>query len=382
LPYWVISGLGRGTGTLRFLALLALVVGGVLVSASVLGVLPSPLATPGALLGVGALLTGLGYAALRSGSLVHSALLFLPVSPLLAYATARFVTAEDGAAGVAGISVVVLMLAVVGVLMLLASMPNPVSSPWWLVRGAGRTRPDTAASRRRDLVLPVAAVVIGAVVVASLVVLAVRVAVGTGWSAVVAPVPVWARVLLLVAVWLGGVATAFRGGLWLRLWRRRTGDEMWTLHHVAHPAGVSAGWAVVYGTLYAAVAAGAFWLSGKVALRKVEGTPEQKAVDQTVNSWHWALLGLGVGAVILALVLVLLAPAAYPARARRAVTRSLVGDEVLCRAVRGQSKRPEQARRVVEGLQRRGTTYRYLVAPATTRSSVRRRRRWTSSRRS
>ncbi len=194
-------------------------------------------------------------------------------------------------------------------------------------------------------------------------VLAVGVAVGIGWARVVASIPVWFRVALLALPFAVGLVAAYRAGLWLQLWRRGAHDDKWALDPVRHRAGVSAGWSFLYGLLYAGMA----WLSivalDAVSLQEVAGTPEQKAAAEAVNAWYWALVGLIVGSVVLAVLLMLVAPILIPARARRALTRSLVDDPVLRSAVCAQNQPSRQARLIVATLERRGATYRYLVAP-------------------
>ena len=83
LPNWVITGLTAGGAAARALTFAGLTVGGVLLTLSLLGLLGS--ASPaGALLGVGAVLCALGYAAMRSGTLLYGLVLLAPVSPLVA----------------------------------------------------------------------------------------------------------------------------------------------------------------------------------------------------------------------------------------------------------------------------------------------------------
>ena len=135
LPYWVVTGLTAGGAAARALAFAGLTIGGVLLTLSLLGLLGS--ASPaGALLGVGAVLCALGYAAMRSGTLLHGLVLLAPVSPLVAVGLTDVLgdTAEAtaGAAWTVG-GVLALVLA----LILLASLPSPVLSPaatvkhWW-----------------------------------------------------------------------------------------------------------------------------------------------------------------------------------------------------------------------------------------------------------
>lgn len=122
LPYWVTRGLTSTGKTARYLGLLGLAVGGVLLVLSVLGLIKDEAAGVAALLGGGALVTAIAYAALRSGSHLHAGVLvaglvLLPTLGLLTDTTQR------------SASVVVVGLVIVGGLIVLGSLPVRVQVP-------------------------------------------------------------------------------------------------------------------------------------------------------------------------------------------------------------------------------------------------------------
>ena len=134
LPFWVAGGLTRGGLSARYLALGALAIGGMLLVLSLFGLLPSWAAAPGAAIGLGAVLVGLGYSALRSGTVLHGVVLLSPVLPLLVVAVGQFQQAADARLTVAGLVIVFAALAVVVALIVLGSLPAPVRSPAAAVR--------------------------------------------------------------------------------------------------------------------------------------------------------------------------------------------------------------------------------------------------------
>ena len=212
LPYWVVTGLTAGGAAARALAFAGLTVGGVLLTLSLLGLLGS--ASPaGALLGVGAVLCALGYAAMRSGTLLHGLVLLAPVSPLVAVGLTD-VLGDTEEATVRAAWTVGGVLALVLALVLLASLPSPMLSPaatvrhWWRrvgehgagpADGAGPAHP--AAFRVFGVLAPVAGIAAVAYAVVR--------------SGGIGPhPPPWA--LLGGAVVLGLVVSS-RTGRWLRL---------------------------------------------------------------------------------------------------------------------------------------------------------------------
>jgi len=310
LPYWVITGLTAGGATARVLAFAGLTVGGVLLTLSLLGLLGSA-SSAGALLGVGAVLCALAYSAMRSGTLLHGLVLLLPVAPLVAVGLSGVLgsTKEATAEAAATVGIV---LALVLALIVLASLPSPVLSPfktvqgWWRRVGEHGAGPAlTAPARRARAAFRVLGVLVPTAGVAAIAWAAVR-------SGGLGPrPPLW-----LLAAGLGLVATfgtviASVTGAWLRLWTpvpATDGTRTWTRRAVNHPAGVSAGWSVVYGVLY-----------GGLALAVAAFAPP----DSTL----WT--GFAVGSAVIAGMLCAVAPFWFPLRARRGLDRRITTDTDL-----------------------------------------------------
>ena len=238
------------------------------------------------------------------------------------------------------------MLALVLALILLASLPSPVLSPaatvthWWRRVGEHGARPadpagdrsTRAAFRMFGVLAPVAGVAAVAYVV-----------VRSGWIGPHPPL----SVLLGVAVAFGAVVS-FLTGRWLRL---RTQAPMpdkhgelrpWKTRAVNHPAGVSAGWSVVYGLLYALLALGTFaW-----------------APQQPSNLWT----GLAVGSAVIAVVLCTVAPFWFPVRARRELNRRISTDGDLLARLGAPAVTANEAKRALrDSLIRSAATYAYLT---------------------
>ena len=85
VPYWLVSGLISGSSAARSLALLGFAIGGIVLTLGLLGVLGG-LSSAGSALGAGIVLGALGFAALRSGTLLHGVVLLAPLGPLVALA--------------------------------------------------------------------------------------------------------------------------------------------------------------------------------------------------------------------------------------------------------------------------------------------------------
>ncbi|ACU38980.1 patatin-like protein [Actinosynnema mirum] len=133
LPYWMINGLTRGGNLSRFLGLVGLALGGALLVLSLFGLLPGWAVAPAAALGAATLLAAFGYAALRSGTLLHGLVLLSPVLPLASVAVLRSRVAlgsgtnpQEATTGVVAIAGVGL---VVACLLALGSLPSPVGTP-------------------------------------------------------------------------------------------------------------------------------------------------------------------------------------------------------------------------------------------------------------
>ncbi|MBL8926154.1 MAG: DUF3376 domain-containing protein, partial [Pseudonocardia sp.] len=345
LPYWVVTGLTAGSAAARALAFAGLTIGGVLLTLSLLGLLGS-VSPAGALLGLGAVLCALGYAAMRSGTLLHGLVLLAPVSPLVAVGWTDVL--GDTSAATTGAWTVGIVLVLVLALILLASLPSPVLSPaatvrnWWRRVGEHGAGPGRGGDRRTRAAFRVSAVlapVAGAAAVAHAVVRSG----GVGLHP-----PLWA--LLGGAVLFGSVVSFITG----RSLRLRTqapmpdanGARPWTTRAVNHPAGVSAGWSVVYGLLYALLALGAFaW------------APERSVLWNRVF-WN----SLAVGSAVIAVLLCTVAPLWFPARARRTLNRRIATDTGLRARLGAPGVSRAQAEQALrDSLVRRAATYAYLT---------------------
>lgn len=311
IPIWIVNGLA-GTGSVaKFLASLGLVLGGLLLALSLLGVLGG-LAAAAGMLGGATLLAALGYSALKTGSLLHAAALLAPVGPMLAFALdpAHQDGDSDGAT-----RVLLLLTAVVG-LYALANLPWPLRSPLANLTSAGKkVRTALGRSRvRRQVVRVGLAVALG---------LALLVADRLGWvdlgvlselasdvvDLLTSPGPV-AGVYAAVVV-VGSVLAWHQGGM-LRAWRPSTGQVAtyssdgaaqgsFHLFDVAHPAGVAAAWAPAYGAAFLLVS----WL-----LLADGWTGAGGEAWQVFSFWWLAAIGV---------LLCLVAPLAVPRGPRRAV---------------------------------------------------------------
>ena len=145
VPYWLVSGLISGSSAARSLALLGFAIGGIVLTLGLLGVLGG-LSSAGSALGAGIVLGALGFAALRSGTLLHGVVLLAPLGPLVALAVQ--LRADAGADGdYSSLTTVAAVLALVAGLALLASLPNPLRSP--LATLVGSARPATYGRHRR-----------------------------------------------------------------------------------------------------------------------------------------------------------------------------------------------------------------------------------------
>ena len=309
LPHWIVAGLAGGGTMQRFLASLGLVLGGVLLVLSLLGVLGGFAAAAG-LVGGATLLAAFGYAALKTGSLLHAAALLAPVVPLAAFAVHTQADTAKDAAGRLG-----LVAAGVIALYVLANLPWPIRSPFGLVVDRSRS----FATWWRDnpkAVRTIVATVAGIAAVAS-----------GGYAA-------WRRwgplsettverlqqsqtvAVLFALVVLVGATLAFQEGRQFRSWHpdtdrtehypRGTGEVTGAFHRVRvdHPAGVAASWAAVYGLAFLVLAWVLYWL---------DWADEADAWRQIS---FWWLAGIGV-------LLCLVAPVAVTRKARRQVLASV-----------------------------------------------------------
>lgn len=374
--HWTVVGLTSRAVIPRTLALLGLAIGGVLLLASLVGVLPPAWSGPAALVGGGCLLAAFGFSALRTGTLLHGLVLLTPVVPLLTWAFTEAEEAEGGASALRGGITLTAMAAVTVGLVVLGSIPAAYGSVWLALgsladrrgvphvdtRGAGRwVRLTAGTSRRaRGLVRSLPEVVRPLLVLAVPALLAWWVArVGTGEVAswlVASRGPL--TVLAVVVVALGAVAALFLGDL-LRpaTFTRRPGDPdpVWDYGPLAHPAGVNASWAVLYGAGYLVLGLGATWLG----------------LDRSAPAW---LVALVVTALLLGVGLGLLAPVLAPLRVMRELERAEVQrDRQVARFVVGDPlvepgrdaallARWTASRSYAVDLAERGVGYRWVVS--------------------
>lgn len=231
LPYWTITGLTRGGKLAQFLGLLGLAVGGALVVMALFGLLPTWAAGPGAAIGAASLLAAFGYAALRSGTMLHGLVLLSPVIPLGAIAIDRLPDDRSqittGTVTVAGVAVVVTALVILG------SLPAPIRTPLAVLADF---KPMQIIKRRWKQ----AAVALAAVAL-----------VWTVWEFELHTKP-WLVIPTSVLCGVFGTYMALSGGKSLQRWRRAEG--VWGTERAEPPAAATAGWAVVYGIGYLALA--------------------------------------------------------------------------------------------------------------------------------
>lgn len=357
LPHWVVIGLTSAGTIARFLATAGLVVGGVLLTLSLLGVLGS-LAPAAGLVGAATILAALAYSALKTGSLLHAAALLAPVVPLVVFAMDASPSSGDAASRVA------IVIGAVFALYLLANIPWPLRSPrraaWLAVEGLAHALSDAWASSRasaarspRHWLLALGA----AVVVAGVLALT-----APRWRDVDSWPPDWLQTevgvatAFLVTVALGGLL-AERQGSRLRAWRSdpavaitiadTTASGAFTRKPVEHPSGVAASWAPVYGLLYLAAAG--------VAL--LQGWADADSPRWQVASVWWFI---AVGAV-----LCLVAPVVTGAIARRGIEASVHRrwpDALRDRSLSDAST--AGGGRLISVLLKYDTPYAYLLRPS------------------
>jgi patatin-related protein len=267
LPYWAIWGLTSRQSVARGFSLLALALGGVALALALFGVLSADLQPVAAALGTGAVLAGFAYGALRTGSLLHGIVLLTPLIPLTAYAI------DTRKADPEGISTMVIVVVFALGLMILGSIGVAAGSVWGaldrLADRRGLVRP--LPSRKRTGTALYAVKVWWRRVAALLWALALTV--GIALALALATLLVWwltdeARIEFVqrhhkwlwvpaLAVIAAGGAFAHYGGRWLQvLTRRQSGSprQDWDYAGVVDPRATSAGWSVVYGIVYLAVA--------------------------------------------------------------------------------------------------------------------------------
>ncbi|WP_199444155.1 patatin-like protein [Umezawaea beigongshangensis] len=330
LPYWVITGLTRGGKLAQFLGLGGLAAGGALLVAAVFGLLPNWATAPAASLGSAALLAAFGYAALRSGTLLHGLVLLAPVIPLAVLAFDRVRTAAGDSSTsdqvITGAVTVGGVLSVVAALLVIGSLPSPVRTPLAVLADLRLRRRLFARLRRRStwVAVVVLAVLAGAVwAVLALRLHDVR----------------WLRDGLAILVTVGSVLfgwrAALRGGLSLQRWRRD--EDGWTTERAEPPEAATAGWAVVYGVVFLVIGA------VLVIVR-----PEQA----------WALTAMGT-ALVFGLVLLLVTTWLVPRRGRSRISDALV-EQAISPVYPDLAQVEVVLRQRLEG---HAMLYRYLVRP-------------------
>jgi patatin-related protein len=331
LPYWILLGLTGGGRILNALSMMALSIGALLLGLSLLGLL-GDWSSAGAAIGGATALCAFGYAALRTGSMLHGLVLLTPVVPLIALCI-QLIDDQNGgeeASKAAAYGVVGTLAFMVTAFVVLGSIRNPLRSPLATVGIAVRQRQTWYG------------------------LLAIAVAVGVGWllitywrdpSGVIAGfadwlTSGWGLAFVIVVVVLGAAFSFLNGRLLARYeWDDRSG--LWTGQQVEHPGGVAASWSAVYGFAYL------------VAALLLAGMPDLPVSG--VVRWSSVFVGL-----VFAFVLLLVVPNVVWWRAHRSLQSKLVAEVrggfiAITDDLRGSQT---DLRGVLE---RRGQTYRYLV---------------------
>jgi hypothetical protein len=261
---------GKGVGA-RSLALLALAMGAILVTLAAFGAVPSGLVWLAAGIGLSLLLLALAFGALRSGSMLHGLVLITPLVPVLAEAASRAQSGAADGSGRGALTLGAILLLALG-LMALGTLPATTGSVWsGLSRLADRMgipplNPHVGGRKRIALaalrgVRGVMALVgeLGWRLLLALVPLGLALwVISSGWDSVVGWLAAHFGLCLVVAaasLVVGAVAATYYGGSLQVLAEDRSGTMVsWQWRRLAHPAGVSASWSVVYGTAYLALA--------------------------------------------------------------------------------------------------------------------------------
>ena len=344
VPYWVTLGLTSAGTLARALAGLVLAAGGALLTLALLGVIP--LAGIWAMVGAGVLLFAFAYGAARTGSTLHS-YAFLTAA-LLAAAMARQHTDEPGQRSATAVAVLV----VIGVVIVLGSIPNPLVSPTVLFTRIG----------------PVSAAFAAVAVVGLLLALRARQDIAREWRSARdrwqnwwppdqwqangwwPPSPIWlvatAVVLLLAGAWavahLATTKLAFVS--WVPMQPASNKGEVevatsgvWVRETISHPSSMFAAWSCVYGAAYlvaALVLAVGGWF----------GTP-------------WVIVVAAIGAAFTWVM-----PLTVTTRARGAILRR-IRKTVASDKASGMDAPPQLAdeARFAHWLIRRGWGYRFLL---------------------
>lgn len=313
LPYWTITGLTRGGKLAQFLGLLGFAVGGALVVLALFNLLPDWATGPAGALGTATVLSAFGYAALRSGTLLHGLVLLSPVLPLVAVAVDRLrqapkTSVTTGMVTVGGVALVTAALLVIG------SLPAPIGTPLAVLKRL-RVKPHVVGQ------------LLGVVVLIAI-----------GWLAVRYRVHelAWLTTDIVVIATVASIAFAMvaslTGGRSLQRWQLKKGE--WVTENAEPPAAATAGWAAVYGSVFLVLAAAILIFRPRF------------------TGWE-AVLGT---ALTFGLVLLLVTTWLVPLRGRREIAESLV-DQAIPLAYPNRAADDLLAR-----LEGHALLYRFLVA--------------------
>lgn len=343
LPYWMVTGLTKGSRIAQGLALLAGTLGVAMLVLAMFRLLPPWAIAPAATAGTGLLLGMFGYSALRSGTILHGLVLLTPMVPLGIYAVdtwwrartneeeaATATSAATGAASLIGI------VAVAVVLIVLGSLPVSRKTPFALLS-------DTLKSKWRSIMVWLLIVA----VVGVLVVVAVRLDFHTAvWAALLAA---WGNAWLLVSPVVPAAVVATWQGRRLKVWRYSRTKQRLARARSEHAAATTAGWAAVYGTLF---------LIGGLVVRRLD--------FQEFDPKDWLKWGMVTTAFVMAGVLLLITTWLVPLMACRKIRRRLLGEA----SVVLYPKRTEVHADLPTRLEACGLTYIYLVKPKRTGSGL------------
>ena len=269
------------------------------------------------------MLTAFGFAAIRTGTLLHSVVLLSPVIPLTVYAVDAWLKSEPGSDEGRVLGVVALIVGLALALMLLGSMPSQALSPVAtlyraLDRAAARflSGPTAETMSTGDLVRRRLAAGVLWVVLFLLRLAAIGVVAGLlAWLGqwIIGEAAEWrtsvpVRVIVIAALLVvGGWLVGFWAGWRLRFWTEVTGSPTtYRTRDVSQSGGVAATWSVIYGTIFAFLAAGIIW----------------RWPDDAGVLWKSAL----VTAVVFAILLLYAVPVAVLFGSIRVVSGRLVKD--------------------------------------------------------
>ncbi len=272
--FWGMTGLTAKSVIARSLALLGLALGAVLVALSVFGALPSAVSAPASAFGLSLILLAFAYGALRAGTMLHGLVLLTPLVPLVADAVDRTrsgtgSTSESTHGLVVVGAIVVLSLG----LMLLGTLPAATASPYAAL-GALATKvgvPPVAHPsptlwghlaegivRRLKGIWRSVVELGGRILILAVPFVLAWWVVASGWTRIDDTLHRhlgWCIAVAVVLALVGLLVSSYTGFALQSLHEQR-GESVvtWTFLRVAQPAGVQAGWSVLYGWVYLAVA--------------------------------------------------------------------------------------------------------------------------------